>query len=173
MISRLVLFDQMLFRRIERLRAPAIVRGMRALTHLGDAPGWIAIGLFLVASSGTAARSGLLLGTGALLATLVSQVLKRACRRARPSFGLQGFVAIVENPDRFSFPSGHSAAAFAVAVALAGQGSALGSLALVLACGIGVSRVYLGAHYPLDVAVGAALGGGCGLVARLLVLGAL
>jgi undecaprenyl-diphosphatase len=171
MFNQLLLFDEKLFRRIEGLRVPPVVRAMRALTHLGDAPGWFAIGLFLLASSGAAARSGLLLGTAALLATAVAQVLKRTCCRPRPSIGLPGFVAIVENPDRFSFPSGHSAAAFAVAVALAGQGAALGPLALALACGIAVSRVYLGAHYPLDVAVGAALGGGCGLLARLLVLG--
>jgi undecaprenyl-diphosphatase len=171
MFNQLLLFDEKLFRRIEGLRVPPVVRAMRALTHLGDAPAWFAIGLFLLASSGAAVRSGLLLGTAALLATSVAQVLKRTCCRPRPSIGLPGFVAIVENPDRFSFPSGHSAAAFAVAVALAGQGAALGPLALSLACGIAVSRVYLGAHYPLDVAVGAALGGGCGLVARLLVLG--
>ncbi|TMA84340.1 MAG: phosphatase PAP2 family protein, partial [Deltaproteobacteria bacterium] len=81
-----------------------------------------------------------------------------------------GFVAIIDNPDAFSFPSGHAAAAFAVAVALAGQGAGLGPLALVLATAIGISRIYLGAHYPLDVAVGALLGCGCGGLARLLVV---
>jgi undecaprenyl-diphosphatase len=102
-----------------------------------------------------------------LLATLVSQVLKRACCRKRPSFS--GFEALIEDPDAFSFPSGHSAAAFAVAVALAGQGMGLGPLTLGLACAIAFSRVYLGAHYPLDVAAGAAIGCACGGMARFLV----
>jgi len=76
---------------------------------------------------------------------------------------------LAENPDRFSFPSGHTAAAFAVAVAFAGEPGGLGPLALLLATGIGLSRVYLGAHYPLDVAAGGMLGVFAGLAARLLV----
>ena len=121
MISHLVLLDQKLFLRIGELRSAGVTRAMRALTHVGDATGWIAIGLFLIASSGSAARHGLLLGTAALLATIVSQALKRSCCRPRPSIGLPGFVAVVENPDRFSFPSGHSAAAVAVAARRSGD----------------------------------------------------
>ena len=53
-------------------------------------------------------------------------------------------------------------------MALAGAGL-LGPAAVALAVGIGLSRVYLGAHYPLDVAAGAMLGTMAGAAARLLV----
>jgi undecaprenyl-diphosphatase len=169
MIAALRSLDEKLFVRLGTWRPRPMVRAMRALTHLGNAESWVVIGLFLCFCGGHALRFGMLLGTGAILATLVSQVIKRAACRPRPSFS--GFIALIEDPDKFSFPSGHAAAAFAVAIALAGQGAGLGPLALLLATMIGFSRVYLGAHYPLDVAVGAIIGCGCGGLARLIVGG--
>ena len=56
-----------------------------------------------------------------------------------------------------------------MAVAFAGAPFGLGPGAAVLAAGIALSRVYLGAHYPLDVAAGAVLGLLAGVAARLLV----
>jgi undecaprenyl-diphosphatase len=115
-------------------------------------------------------RCGLLAaGTG--LALLASQVLKRTCRRPRPTSGIGGFAALAENPDAFSFPSGHTAVAFAAAFSLAGEGSGLGWLLLALAVGIALSRVYLGAHYPLDVAAGALLGLAAGIAVQGIGLG--
>jgi undecaprenyl-diphosphatase len=108
------------------------------------------------------------MGAATLLGTLLSQVLKRSLNRPRPTSAIVGFEALAENPDRFSFPSGHATAAFAAAVALAGAPFGLGPAALALAAGIGLSRVYLGAHYPLDVAVGVVLGTASGGLARLL-----
>ena len=96
-------------------------------------------------------------------------MLKRSLTRARPDSAIVGFEALAANPDQFSFPSGHTAAAMAVAVAFAGEPFGLGPLALLLGVGIGLSRVYLGAHYPLDVAAGGILGVFGGLAARLLV----
>ncbi len=167
--QRLLVCDEALLLRLQRWQTPSVTHVMRALSHLGDTASWIAIGLALATSSTDGLRLGLRLGSGAALATLLSQLLKRLCCRPRPDAGLAGFRALADSPDAFSFPSGHTAAAFGVAVALTGEGHGLGLLSLVLASGIGVSRVYLGAHFPLDVAAGALLGLAAGLAARLLV----
>jgi len=170
--KRVVSLDQALLLAVRRLESAGMTRLMRMLTRLGDTPTWVAVGLALIAAGGQGPRNGALLGLGAFLAVMISQVLKRLCCRARPDCGIGGFAALVDNPDAFSFPSGHTAAAFGIAVALAGEGSWLGGLALSLASGIAVSRVYLGAHYPLDVAAGVVVGALAGGAARLLIGGA-
>jgi undecaprenyl-diphosphatase len=128
------------------------------------------VGLALFATrSALGLHLGLRLAAATLFATLAGQALKRSLSRPRPDSALAGFEALSENPDRFSFPSGHTAAAFSVAVAFAGEPFGLGVAALLLASGIGLSRVYLGAHFPSDVGAGAVLGSLAGLAARLFV----
>lgn len=169
--KRLLLFDQRLLLAVRRCESRVMTRLMRAFTRLGDPASWIAVGLALGFSGGHGPRYCALLGLGAGFALAFSQTLKRLCCRRRPDCGIGGFAALAENPDAFSFPSGHTSVAFAVAVAFAGEGSGLGALLLVIACGIAVSRVYLGAHYPLDVAAGVLVGSLSGVLGRLLVGG--
>jgi undecaprenyl-diphosphatase len=105
----------------------------------------------------------------AVLATAVLVwAIKAAVGRVRPWIAL-GLPAPISRPHDGSFPSGHAAGSFCVAVFLAltipvvWKGSrtsarVLAALALVIAALIGLSRVYLGAHFPSDVAAGALLG---------------
>lgn len=168
---RVLSVDEQLLLIVRRWESRLMTRLMRGLTHLGDPASWVLLGLALGFAGGAGPRLCALLGTAAFLALGISQPLKRLCRRQRPSRGIGGFAALVENPDVFSFPSGHTSVAFAIAASFAGQAAApLGTLLLALAIGIGVSRVYLGAHYPLDVAAGALVGTVCGTAARLLVV---
>ncbi len=62
----------------------------------------------------------------------------------------------------YSFPSGHTAAAFSVAAIFALNFPAVMYNLAGLAALVGVSRMYMGQHYPTDVAIGALLGAGSG-----------
>ncbi|HZH04213.1 MAG TPA: phosphatase PAP2 family protein [Myxococcaceae bacterium] len=159
-------YDQALLLGFRRWQAPHLTRVMQALTRVGDASTWTAASLLLMAVGGPARRIGVLIGTSALASALCAQLLKRTWRRPRPSAHINAFTSLVPDPDAFSFPSGHTASAFAVATTLVGQGEWLSPFYFSLAFGIGLSRVYLGAHYPFDVMVGAGLGVSVGTLTR-------
>ncbi len=83
------------------------------------------------------------------LSHLVVQVMKRVFRRDRPTYR-----ALIAHPDRFSFPSGHSTAALAIALGYSIAVPAIAVPLIALGIVIGWSRVVLGVHYPGDVIAG-------------------
>jgi undecaprenyl-diphosphatase len=125
----------------------------RILTNAGSATCTIlAVTLPLLLGGAIAAVAERALVT-LVLSHLVVQLVKRTVGRPRPSRGV-GSAILVAEPDRFSFPSGHATAAMSVAFVYA---SAFPSLALplvALAGAVGMSRVFLGVHYPGDVLIG-------------------
>lgn len=89
---------------------------------------------------------------------LVDGLIKPVIGRDRPFNVVAEARLIDQRPVTSAFPSGHAAAAFAGALA-AGRLFPRARLAWwLLAAGIAVSRIYLGAHWPTDVLAGAALG---------------
>jgi undecaprenyl-diphosphatase len=98
------------------------------------------------------------------LSHLMVQLVKRTVGRPRPSRGV-ACSALVAEPDRFSFPSGHATAAMSVAFVYASAYPALALPLVVLASAVGMSRVFLGVHYPGDVLIGQLIAVVTGLVA--------
>ena len=123
------------------------------VTHLGGVVCSILIALLPFLMDGLAQRVAVDALTTLVVSHLAVQLVKRTVSRPRPSRSTAR-AALIEDPDRFSFPSGHSAAAMSVAFAYAVAYPALAAPILILAMVVGLSRVALGVHYPGDVLVG-------------------
>jgi PAP2 superfamily len=141
---------------------PALEAPVRRFSGLGEHAGlWLAIG-GLGAAVDPDRRRGWLRGVAVVLvAYMLNCALKAVVRRRRPA--LQDLPALVATPTALSFPSAHASSSFAAARAYSSlvPGAPLYTVAGAMA----ISRVYLGVHYPSDVAAGAALGlllGGAG-----------
>ena len=147
--------DERVLHALVTRRRPLLDRVMRGVTHLGDAAVTVTFTLALVlgAVPGGAA-AGRRAAFALVLSHLAVQLLKRTVSRRRPEMPT-GVVALAQPPDRFSFPSGHAAAALSVALGLASVlPVAAAGLVLIMALFVGASRCYLGVHYPGDVLVG-------------------
>ena len=111
-----------------------------------------------------------LVGLAAVGATdLTVALLKLVFSRDRPPVAAPGFDALIDLPSSASLPSGHAAGAMCTAVALGAFAPRWRWPAVAVAALIGLSRVWLGVHFPSDVLVGAALGAIVGLLAVRLV----
>jgi undecaprenyl-diphosphatase len=159
--------DYRIMRRLNRWRAPRWFRWWMLLaTRAGDGWLWAAIGIALLVSSDpmrfrAVEAAGFAVGVGILIFLKVKGVV---CR-IRPRDLEPHCWANIVTRDRFSFPSGHSTTAFAVAISLGLFYPAALPLLLVLASMVAVSRVVVGMHFLSDVIVGSGMGATLGYIA--------
>lgn len=97
-------------------------------------------------------------------------ILKNRLKRNRPQQAIPGFYSVIQASDQFSFPSGHTSAAFLATGLLAYFYPLMLIPLLVWAINVGISRVMLGVHFPSDCVAGAALGFGISQYSLYLVL---
>jgi undecaprenyl-diphosphatase len=99
-----------------------------------------------------------ILTSGFAIERIIYFILKNYLKRHRPQQAIPSFTSVIQPSDQFSFPSGHTSAAFF----MLGVFSHLPSIFLwplfVWAITVGMSRVMLGVHFPTDIVAGAALG---------------
>lgn len=144
----------------ENLRADWLTPGMKFISSLGNAGiFWIFMCIIFLCFKRTrkAGLAGLL---SLLLCLIVTNIgLKNIVARMRPYHRFEDILPLIGHPGDFSFPSGHSASAFAAAGAFAGNlNRRVGAVFLLLALCIALSRLYLGVHYPSDVLAGIFIG---------------
>lgn len=148
-------YDERLLLALVQRRRRLLDTVMRRVTHLADAPVAIALTVALALGAVPSVKAAGRVAAFALAVShLAVQVLKRSIVRPRPALPV-GLSFLIEPEDRFSFPSGHAAAGLSMALPVCFALSAPAGLSL-LALGllVGVSRCYLGVHYPGDVVAG-------------------
>lgn len=159
-ISYIDVRDQRLMRRLNRWQAPRWIRiWMLCATRGGDGWFWYGIGLMIAIFGGPArfvavGAAALASGTGILLFLRI----KKATGRKRPCAIEPHCWATLLPPDQFSFPSGHTITACAVAVSLSLWYPALAPGLLLCAFFVAVSRILLGMHFLSDVLAGGVIG---------------
>ena len=146
------------------LWCPVLDAIMPVITVLGDAGiFWIAVAVLFIFT-----KKYRKIGIGMMIALMMGLVICNIClkptiARIRPYDFKEEYLGVVVNllidkQHDFAFPSGHTIASFEAAVVILLGSKKLGIPAMILACLIALSRLYLYVHYPTDVIVSIILG---------------
>jgi membrane-associated phospholipid phosphatase len=155
--------DQAVYAAIAATPTPALDGAMNRLARAADHSRLsLAAAALLAATRGRPGRRAAALGLASVAVTsaAVNLAIKPVGRRRRPD-PVAGEVPVARQvpvPRSRSFPSGHSAAAFAFATGVGRVLPREGAALRVLAAGVAYSRVHTGVHYPGDVVSGSVMG---------------
>jgi undecaprenyl-diphosphatase len=161
--DELLALDRAVYAAVAGTPTPHLDRVLRPLTSAADhSKLWLGTAAVLAVAGGRPGRRAALHGIAAIgmASAVVNQPLKRATRRRRPD---RDTAAVPESrrvpmPTSTSFPSGHSASAFAFAQGVGHTLPALGVALRLAAAAVAYSRVHSGVHYPGDVLIGVLAG---------------
>jgi undecaprenyl-diphosphatase len=154
--------DRAVYIAVAQAETPTLDRGMQVLSNAADhSKLWVGIAALLAATGGTSGRRAAVQGLASVAAAslLVNAGAKQIGRRPRPERPAEHRAsAKVSMPTSASFPSGHSASAFAFATGVAARLPVTALPLHALAGAVAYSRVHTGVHYPGDVLVGSVMG---------------
>jgi len=157
----LAYYDQRITDYVISLRSPGLTQYFKIVTEIGDAYGYLVVLVIVTVLSALVFKRWKYIGQIVLvlaLSAISNMMLKRAIDRARP--GIEHLVSV----ETLSYPSGHAMSAMAFYGFLIyliynfdmGRWVKVGSILffIVLILSIGISRIYLGVHFPSDIAGG-------------------
>lgn len=158
-MNTMVQFDIRTSMGIQKHKTPLRNRILLLVTKSADAGAiWIIIGLCMLGIPGLRSFGILFLEVLTITAIINNLIIKSLVMRRRPCDIFKHVPLLIKRPCGSSFPSGHTAVAFACAVTLCVIFIPVGILALVWAALIGFTRIYFFVHFPTDVLCGAISG---------------
>ncbi len=154
--NRLVAADNLIFNYFHsKLKNRLIDKFFIFITHLGGLHFLTLLTLFIIfLKPKVSPMLGWELAAVLISSHLFVHVLKRLINRKRPCKRLADAKYLIEPFEPYSFPSGHTTAIFAAAASLSFALTQLSILFFSIALAVGISRIYLGVHYPSDVLIG-------------------
>ncbi|MBR1863255.1 MAG: phosphatase PAP2 family protein [Ruminococcus sp.] len=154
MLDRVVEIDEQILLWIqENIRTDIFSPIMKGFTYIGNGGAIMIFACFILIIVPKTRKLGIL-GACALAANVLvnNLVIKNLVGRTRPYEVIEGLKLMIRKQSDYSFPSGHSSAAFALAsVIYIETPRKIGIPSMILATVIALSRLYVGVHYPTDV----------------------
>lgn len=162
-LSELGAIDRAVYQAVADTASPTLDGPVRTLSNAANYSRlWFGLAGAIAVLGGRRGRRAAVEAVVAIGATsaAVNLGIKPIARRRRPDRASHDDARFVSMPKSTSFPSGHSASAFAFGYAVGRHLPGLAVPVRLLAAGVAYSRVHTGVHYPGDVAIGSVVGAG-------------
>lgn len=173
-LAELSALDRAIYDAVAQAATPTLDDFFRRLSKVSDnSVLWFGMAGVMALVGGRTGRRAALNGIASigLASASVNLGFKHLARRTRPDRAEVPDERQVPMPESTSFPSGHSASAFAFAEGVSHAAPALGAPVRLLAAAVAYSRVHTGVHYPGDVVAGSLIGITAGEIASRVVDG--